>query len=112
MTTQELIAARQEARATVAEELRLELWKLPAKVAERLEAYEARFAAVLTQVAGPVSVPPQAAPEAPKPPKARTAKPGKTATVADADAEDTASKSDEAEGSDLADDLDDGAPLF
>lgn len=38
-----VISMRREARDAVAEEVRLEAWKMPSKQAERLEAYEARL---------------------------------------------------------------------
>lgn len=110
---QSLISIREEARAAVAEELRLELWKLPTKVAERLEAYEARIAHHVAALGADASAAvakaehtsaireeaiearkQPAAPETPAtPPKAGKA-------------------SDEDSAPDLADDVDDGADLF
>jgi hypothetical protein len=96
---QSLISIRIEARAAVAEELRLELFKLPTKVAERLEAYEARLAVHVAQL---ISL------------EAATA----AAAVASVEANTpAASKQEEQEGdahsqTDLTDDVDDGADLF
>lgn len=101
MQLQDLISIRQEARAAVAEEVRLELWKLPNKVAERLEAYEARLAVHVAALAGEVNGQPQPA-SAPQETAAPAAPP--SAAPAEAVTEESVP--------DLTDDVDDGGDLF
>lgn len=106
MEIQTLISIRMEARAAVAEELRLELWKLPTKVAERLEAYEARVAVHVAQLSAGAGALPAAAVAAA--PAAVAAPAAPSSAEATDDAEDTSDD----KAPDLADDLDDGKDLF
>lgn len=97
-----------EARALLDMELQREVWKLPSKPAERMEAYEARLDAIVARLAGyaktyGVLSPPQAS-EQPQPSAAVLTAPAPAPTPAPAPAAPTA-KVDQA-ASDLSDEFD------
>ena len=111
MNISDRIALHREARESIAAELTAEVWSLPAKKAERLEAYEARVTAIVDSICSssyvtPHATMPVAATEQPAQPEA-TAVEQKPQVAA------PASEADEPNGKDdMKDELDDGAELF